>query len=90
MGKTVNLPSGWERRLEDVATFQRRSAHAIMVDVIQDYVERAEQRKKYLEEAEAARTHYLETGLHVTGKEMIAWLETIGTANEMEPPKCHP
>ena len=32
---------------------------------------------------------YQETGLHVTGDEVIAWLETWASENEAEPSQCH-
>ena len=32
---------------------------------------------------------YAETGLHVTGDEAIAWLETWGTEGEKDAPQCH-
>lgn len=32
---------------------------------------------------------YLETGLHVTEKEVIQWMDSWGTVNELPPPQCH-
>ena len=37
----------------------------------------------------AAWEEYQVTGLHVTQKEMLAWLDSWGTENELQPPECH-
>lgn len=39
-------------------------------------------------EADAAWKHYQETGLHITGDEVIAWLKTWGKHSSAVP-KCH-
>lgn len=90
MGKTVNLSTEWEGRLEKVAEAEHRSAHAIMVEVIEGYITQAEKRAKWRAEIEAARTEYKETGLHVTLDEAAAWMDSWGTDHEQEPPACHP
>ncbi len=32
---------------------------------------------------------YQATGMHVTDRELIIWLESWGMANELPPPVCH-
>ena len=59
-----------------------------MREAIREYVTREEARERFLQEAMASWSAYQETGRHLTGEEMRAWLGTWGTeANE--PPKCH-
>jgi predicted transcriptional regulator len=89
MGKTVNLAADFEARLDAEAAWQRRSTHAVMQEVLQNYVERAEKRRRFEAEAEAALTHYKETGLHVTGDEMKAWLADVAAGKMRPRPKCH-
>ncbi len=36
-----------------------------------------------------AWNEYQASGLHVTGDEVIAWLETWGDEDELPPPECH-
>jgi len=60
-----------------------------MVQAIESFVNREEQRETLRQEARAAHEHYMRTGLHVTGEEADAWLAQLGAGNDMEPPKCH-
>jgi predicted transcriptional regulator len=39
-------------------------------------------------EADAAWRHYQETGLHVTGEEVMKWVASWGTTDELPPPEC--
>jgi len=41
------------------------------------------------QEALQAWEEYKETGLHVTGAEVIEWLKTWGTEHERAAPTCH-
>jgi predicted transcriptional regulator len=45
--------------------------------------------ERHNREAVESWEHYQETGLHVTGEEVIAWVETWGTENEKKAPMCH-
>ena len=40
-------------------------------------------------EALASWAEYQETGLHLTGEEVVHWLDSWGTAGESECPPCH-
>ena len=46
-------------------------------------------RSRFRREAVTSWEHYCETGLHLTGDEVHAWLDTWGTANESAAPECH-
>lgn len=46
-------------------------------------------RSRFRQEAVTSWEHYCETGLHLTGDEVHAWLNTWGTANESAVPECH-
>ena len=41
------------------------------------------------EEAMRSLENYKRTGLHVTWEELKPWLESWGTPDELDPPKCH-
>ena len=51
--------------------------------------EREEKREAFRQGAINAWNEYQETGLHVTGDEVIAWLDTWGEENEKAAPVCH-
>jgi len=67
----------------------RLRAHTLMREAICEYVEREEKRESFHQEAMNAREEYRRTGLHVTGEEIIEWLETWGTESEKAAPTCH-
>ena len=59
-----------------------------MREAIAQYVEREEAREGLKEEALASWAAYQETGRHLTGEEVRAWLNTWGTDQETEAPDC--
>jgi len=60
-----------------------------MREAIRDYVERAEARESFKQEALASWTAYQETGRHLANQEVRQWLKTWGTDEETEIPPCH-
>lgn len=75
-------------RVQDLAARTDRSPHWIMREAIRQYVEREEARDVFVREALAPWTSYRETGLHLTGDEVLAWLETWDEERR-EAPICH-
>ena len=68
------------RRLNPLTRFE---------EAIQQYVEREEARERFNQETIESWETYQRDGQHITLNEMTAWLETWGTPEEMECPKCH-
>ena len=60
-----------------------------MCEAINQYIEREEKLASFRQDAMSAWEEYRETGLHVTGEEVVNWLKTWGTGNEKDVPKCH-
>lgn len=85
----VKLDSEMYDRIKRLAETRQRTAHWMMRDAIEQYVDREEQREAFRQEALKAWEDYQETGLHVTAKEVTDWLETWGTENEAPAPICH-
>ena len=56
---------------------------------ITQYVAREEARESFKQEALASWAAYRETGRHLTGQEVRAWLNTWGTEAETAIPECH-
>jgi len=86
---TVKLESDLRDRLARLADARKHAAHFLMREAIQEYVEREEKRESFHQEALQAWEEYKETGLHVTGAEVIEWLNTWGTDHEKAVPTCH-
>lgn len=86
---SVKLPQALRERVKSLADARNQSAHAIMLQAIESYVNREEQREALRQEARAAHDEYLRTGLHITAAEADAWLAELEAGNDVEPPKCH-
>jgi predicted transcriptional regulator len=86
---TLKLDIGIKDRVKRLAEAQRRTPHWVMCEAITEYVQRAEARETFRVEALASLAEYRTTGLHLTGAEVEAWLETWGTDQETEAPACH-
>ncbi|MCE2004058.1 CopG family ribbon-helix-helix protein [Enterobacter asburiae] len=63
-------------RLKTLADDRHRSAHALLLEAITEYIDREEKRSQYLRDGQAARQHYQETGLHLSAEEVEAWIDT--------------
>jgi predicted transcriptional regulator len=86
---SIKIDEELKTRIQHLARLRQRSAHWVMHEAIQQYVEREEARESFKQEAVASWTAYQETGRHLTGQEVRAWLSTWGTDAEAELPECH-
>ncbi len=86
---SVKLDNEMRDRIKQLADVRHRSTHWVMREAIEQYVGREEKREVFRQETLKAWEEYQETGLHVTGDEAIAWLETWGEENEKAAPVCH-
>ena len=89
MATSLKIDSTLKSRVHHLASQRRRSPHWIMLEAIQQYVEREEARESFKQEALASWTDYKETGRHLTGQEVRTWLNTWGADNERAMPECH-
>jgi len=86
---SVKLPQPLRERLKNLASARNQSAHAVMLQAIESYVDREEKREVLRQEARAAHEHFMLTGLHLTGEEVNGWLDELAAGHDVEPPKCH-
>lgn len=86
---TIKIDPETKERMKRLADARHRTPHWLMREAIQQYVEREEKREAFQQDAINAWREYQETGLHVTGDEVIAWLDTWGEENEKPAPLCH-
>ncbi|MDP3816914.1 CopG family ribbon-helix-helix protein [Pseudomonas sp.] len=89
MATSIKIDDELKGRIQHLASLRQRSAHWIMREAIAQYVEREETRESFKQEALASWAAHQETGLHLTGQETRAWLNTWGAEAETELPKCH-
>jgi predicted transcriptional regulator len=89
MANSLKIDDELKGRVQHLASLRHRSPHSIMREAIRQYVEREEAREGFKHEAMASWVAYQETGRHLTGQEVRAWLQTWGTDREAELPECH-
>lgn len=85
----IKIDNDTRERIKRLAEARHRTSHWMMREAIRQYVEREEKREVFRKDALNAWQEYRETGLHVTGDEVMAWLETWGEENETAAPVCH-
>lgn len=76
MATSLKIDDALKSRVQHLAGVRRRSAHWIMLEAIEQYVTREEQREAFIQEAQASWEAYQATGRHLTGEETRAWLGT--------------
>ena len=86
---SLKLDKGTKDRVQRLATARRRTAHWIMREAIEQYVEREEKREQFRQSAISAWNEFRETGLHATADEADAWLANLEDGEDAEAPECH-
>ena len=85
---SLKLDSEVKQRVQRLAVARRRSAHWLMREAIEEYVEREEKREQFRQDALIAWAHYQATGLHVTSEDADTWLAGLEAGKDSAPPKC--
>lgn len=86
---SIKLDDELKGRVQHLADTRRRSAHWLMREAIEQYVEREERRESFRRDTLKAWEDYQATGLHATADEVEKWLASWGTDNEVPAPTCH-
>ena len=89
MATSLKIDDTLKGRVQQLANQRRRSPHWIMLEAIQQYVEREEKREAFKQDALRAWEDYQRTGLHLTLEEADAWLGKLEAGEDAELPKCH-
>jgi len=85
----LKLDSELKGRIQRLAHTKRRSAHRLLLDAVEQYVDREERREVLRVEVTEAWEDYQRTGLHVTAAEADAWMAQLESGKDAEPPECH-
>ncbi len=86
---SVKLDPETKARVQRLAKAQRRTAHWIMREAVEQYVEREEARERLRQDALTAWADYQATGKHVTEEEADAWLAKLEAGEDADLPECH-
>lgn len=76
MATSLKIGGGLKSRVQQLASQRRRPAHWIMLEAIQQYVDREEAQESFKQEALASWETYKETGRHLTSQEVRTWLNS--------------
>jgi predicted transcriptional regulator len=87
---SIRLDVNAREKLKIIALRQKRSAHALATEAINQLIEQKEREYAWQQSCDNAIKHFDETGLHATQDEVMAWMDTWGTDKELPPPVCHP
>ncbi len=85
----IKIDQKTKERYKNLARKKNRSAHWMMLEALNQYVDREEKREAFRQDAVNSWNEYQETGLHAAGMEVIQWLNTWGTDDEKDAPECH-
>ena len=86
---SLKLDVQTKERLRRLASARRRSAHWLMREAIEQYIDREEARERLRHDALAAWADYQATGSHVSAEEADRWLERLEAGEDAEPPQPH-
>jgi predicted transcriptional regulator len=86
---TLELDPEIKARLERLAKARQRPTVGLLLEAIEQYVDREERRGRFHEDALAALAAYERDGLHLTGEEADAWLARLEAGEDVEPPQPH-
>jgi predicted transcriptional regulator len=86
---SLKMDASIRERLARLAHARKRTSHAIAREAVENYVAREEARDQFTADALEAWVEFQETGLHATGDEVLAWMKSWGTSNELPQPVCH-
>lgn len=89
MSTSIKIDDEMKKRVQNLATLRKRSAHWILREAVAQYVEREEAREGFKQEAIASWVAFQETGEHLTGHETQNWLSKWGSDDETALPDCH-
>ncbi|WP_028215963.1 CopG family ribbon-helix-helix protein [Paraburkholderia oxyphila] len=89
MAISIKLDDDSEDLLQRAAGLEHCTLHAVLREAIAHHAERVNARERFKQEALASWRHYNETGKHLRGDEVRAWMRTWGTEDERAVPDCH-
>lgn len=86
---SLKLDDETKVRVRQLAVARRRSAHWLMRDAIEQYLNREEQRDAFRQTALDAWSQFQATGAHATAAEADAWLAKLEAGEDADPPEYH-
>jgi len=89
LATSIKIPGELRARIQHLAEARQRTPHSLMLQALETFVTREEQREAFRQEGIAAWEEYQRTGLHLTGDEVRGWIEQLRQGKKAPLPKCH-
>lgn len=86
---TIKIDQVTKERMKRLAEARHRSSHWLILEAIQQYIDREEKREDFRQSGVKAWEEYQATGLHLTHEEADVWLARLEAGQDVEPPQCH-
>jgi predicted transcriptional regulator len=86
---TLKLDTKHRDRLKSLALVKKRSAHYLMKEAIDRYLEAEEAQQVALNSVDESVAHFEATGLHVTLNELKTWAKDVKANRNAQLPACH-
>ena len=86
---SIKLDKQVKQRINHLAEARHRSSHSMMIEAINQYLEREERLEQFRDEMEDVWAEYQRTGLHATGEQVFTWMESWFSEDEKTAPVCH-
>lgn len=86
---SIRIRKDQKIRLTAIAQARDRTAHALAIKALDEFIEKEEARLSYERQAVNAYEKLQATGLHVSADELKAWAHSLGTTNPEKIPACH-
>lgn len=84
----VKLPQQYRERLQKLGITKKRSAHWLAKEAISQFLDREEAAERFKQESVSRWEDYCRTGKSIPHDAVMKWLESWGSKNELEAPKC--
>lgn len=86
---SIKLNIGIHERLKIIAKEKRRSVHWLMKEAVEKYLLEQEEEFALQKECEESYREYIETGLHLSEKEVLDWVARWKPVCIPRAPDCH-
>ena len=86
---SIKLNIGIHERLKKVAEVRQRSVHWLMKEAVEKYLSEQEEELALRQECDESYREYVETGLHLSEKEVLDWVGSWKPGCIPEAPECH-
>jgi len=85
---TIKLPDDLKKRIADVVRDSGKSAHAFMLDAIEQQTRLAELRRQFVGDALAAEAEAMSTGTGFSAADVHAYIEGLAKGRKVTRPRA--